>query len=272
VNNITKEQLLALDKLGLTPFKRGSLDSGNMKDALTKFKEHLPSMYSEFEDVITLVEGMPGTGKSFGVDDLIAKMLAKHHKEYLKNAIVINTTPETAENLAKALKINTFYTIEEFLSKVMDNHTEVGLNADGDLNVKEGTHYKVIEGARIDAVAEPKEGLVLPQIIFVDELPTLNRIQMLELSKLARKYNIEILATGDYNQTTPNGSIEIGENKRGLSVGRSKYFSSTKLGVSMRTDNNQKTNNINQAQIAVDTAQYEPDEDVDLTLTYMQDE
>ena len=272
VNNITKEQLIALDKLGLTPFKRGSLDSGNVEDALTKFKEHLPSMYSEFEDVITLVEGMPGTGKSFGVDDLIAKMLAKHHKEYLKNAIVINTTPETAENLAKALKINTFYTIEEFLSKVMDNHTEVGLNSDGELDVKEGTHYKVVEGARIDAVAEPKEGLVLPQIIFVDELPTLNRIQMLELSKLARKYNIEILATGDYNQTTPNGSIVIGENKRGLSVGRSKYFSSTKLGVSMRTDNNQKTNNINQAQIAVDTAQYEPDEDVDLTLTYMQDE
>jgi hypothetical protein len=37
----------------------------------------------------------------------------------------------------------------------------------------------------------------------------------------------------------------------------------------MRTDNNQKTNNINQSQIAVDMAQYEPDEDIDLTLTYM---
>ena len=215
---------------------------------------------------------MPGTGKSFGVDDLIAKMLLKHHKEYIKDAVVINTTPETAENLAKALKINKFYTIEEFLNQVMTNHTEVGLNADGELDAKEGVHYKVVSGTQIDAIAEPKEGLVLPQVIFVDELPTLNRIQILELAKLAKKYNIEILATGDYNQTTPNGIIQIGEHKRALTVSRSKYFPSTKLGVSMRTDNNQKTNNINQAQIAVDTAQYEPDEDIDLTLTYMQDE
>jgi hypothetical protein len=37
----------------------------------------------------------------------------------------------------------------------------------------------------------------------------------------------------------------------------------------MRTDNNQKTNNINQSQIAVDMAQYEPEDYIDLTLTYM---
>lgn len=273
VNNITKEQLLELHKLGLTPFAKDALDSSTVDKALTVFKDNLESLsaYPEFEDVIALVEGMPGTGKSFGVDDLIAKMLSKHHKEYLENAIVINTTPETSENLAKALKINTFYTIEEFLTQTMSNHTEVGINPDGSLNAEEGVHYKVVKGAQIDAVAEPKQGLQLPQVIFVDELPTLNRIQILELTKLARKYNIEILATGDYNQTTPNGSIVIGDRSRSLAVSRSKYFPSTKLGISMRTDNNQKTNNINQAQIAVDTAQYEPDEDIDLTLTYMQD-
>lgn len=274
VNNITKEQLTELYNLGLSPFAKGSLDSSTINQAITQFKENLLSLqaYPEFEDVITLVEGMPGTGKTFGVDDLIAKMLRKHHKEYIKDAIVINTTPETSENFAEALKIKNFYTIEEFLNKVMVNHAEVGLNADGELDVKEGVHYKVISGIQIDALAEPKEGLVLPQVIFVDELPTLNRIQILELAKLAKKYNIEILATGDYNQTTPNGIIKIGDDKRFLSVSRSNYFPSTKLGVSMRTDNNQKTNNINQAQIAVDTAQYEPDEDIDLTLTYMQDE
>ena len=273
VNNITEEQLTELYNLGLAPFVKGSLDSSTMDQALTQFKESLLSLsaYPEFEDVISLVEGMPGTGKSFGVDDLIAKMLLKHHKEYIQDSIVINTTPETAENLAKALKIKNFYTIEEFLNRTMNNHVEVGLNADGELDAKEGVHYKVVSGTQIDAVAEPKEGLQLPPIIFVDELPTLNRIQILELAKLARKYNIEILATGDYNQTTPNGIIKIGDHTRSLSVSRSKYFPSTKLGVSMRTDNNQKTNNINQAQIAVDTAQYEPDEDIDLTLTYMQD-
>ena len=274
VNNITKEQLIELNKLGLTPFERGALDSSNVDEALTKFKDNLLSLsaYPEFEDVFTLVEGMPGTGKSFGVDDLIIKMLRKHHKEYLNNAIVINTTPETSENLAKALNIDKYYTIEEFLTQTMSNHTEVGLNVDGELDVKEGVHYKVVNGTQIDAVAEPKEGLVLPQVILVDELPTLNRIQILELTKLARKYNIDIMSTGDFNQTTPNGKIKIGENSRSLQVGRSKYFSSTKLGVSMRTDNNQKTNNINQSQMAVDMAQYEPDEDIDLTLTYMQDD
>jgi Trk K+ transport system NAD-binding subunit len=119
------------------------------------------------------VEGMPGTGKSFGVDDLIAKMLTKHHKEYLENAIVINTTSETAENLSKALNLKNFYTIEEFLTKYMNNHTKIDLNADGELNIKEGVHYKVINETHIDAIAEPKEGLTLPQIIFADELPTL---------------------------------------------------------------------------------------------------
>lgn len=277
VNNITKEQLIELNDLGLAPFGK-ALDSSNIDEALTKFKENLQSLlaYPEFEDVITLVEGMPGTGKSFGVDDLVAKMLAKYHKEYLEGAIVINTTSETAENLAKALKLKNSYTIEEFLTQTMQNHKEVAVNAKGELEAKEGVHYKVVNESQIDAIAEPKEGLKLPQIIFVDELPTLNRIQILELAKLARKYNIEILATGDYNQTTPSGRIEIkkdGEsNFRSLKVSRSKYFPSTKLGVSMRTDNNQKTNNINQAQVAVDTAQYETDEDVDLTLTYMEDE
>lgn len=278
VNNITKEQLIELNDLGLAPFGKGALDSSNVNEALTKFKENLQSLlaYPEFEDVITLVEGMPGTGKSFGVDDLIAKMLAKYHKEYLEGAIVINTTSETAEKLAKALKLKNSYTIEEFLTQTMQNHKEVTVNAEGNLEAKEGVHYKVVNESQIDVIAEPKEGLKLPQIIFVDELPTLNRIQILELAKLARKYNIEILATGDYNQTTPSGRIEIkkeGEsNFRSLKVSRSKYFPSTKLGVSMRTDNNQKTNNINQAQVAVDTAQYEPDEDIDLTLTYMEDE
>lgn len=274
VNNITKEQLIELNRLGLTPFKKGSLESSNIEEALKVFKGNLESLrtYPEFEDVITLVEGMPGTGKSFGVDDLMAKMLFKHHKEYMNNAIVINTTSDTAENLANALKINKSYTIEEFLTQTMNNHTEVGLNADGELDAKEGVHYKVVKGSQIDAIAEPKEGLVLPQIIFVDELPTLNRIQILELAKLARKYGIDILATGDYNQTTPNGKIKIGDDIRVLQVSRTRYFPSTKLGVSMRTDNNQKTNNINQAQVAVDTAQYEPDEDIDLNLTYMQDD
>lgn len=274
INNVTKEQLLELNRLGLSPFKKGSLDSSNIDEALQRFKENINSLeaYSEFDDVFSLVEGMPGTGKSFGVDDLIAKMLAKHHKEYLKDAIVINTTSETAENLAEALKIKTSYTIEEFLTKTMTKHTPVGLNADGELEVKEGVHYKVVNGTQIDAIAEPKEGLVLPQIIFVDELPTLNRIQIMELAKLARKYGIEILATGDYNQTTPVGQITIGKDTRPLKVTRAAYFPSTKLGVSMRTDNSQKTNNINQAQVAVDTAQYEPDENVDLTLTYTQDE
>ena len=113
------------------------------------FKDNLlsSSAWPEFEDVITLVEGMPGTGKSFGVDDLITKMLFKHHKEYLKDAIVINTTPETSENLAKALKLNKFYTIEEFLTQTMNNHTEVGVDADGNLKAEEGVHYKVINGA-----------------------------------------------------------------------------------------------------------------------------
>jgi hypothetical protein len=74
-----------LDRLDLTPFKKGSIDDSNVEEALTKFKENLLSLaaYPEFEDVISLVEGMPGTGKSFGVDDLIAKMLLKHHKEYI---------------------------------------------------------------------------------------------------------------------------------------------------------------------------------------------
>lgn len=280
VKNITKEQLIELTNLGLSPFSKGSITDENAEEAITKFKDNFQSLlaYPEFEDVITLVEGMPGTGKSYGVDDLIAKMIRKYHKEYLKDAIVINTTSETAEKLAKALKLENSYTIEEFLTQTMQNHKEVEINAEGNLVAKEGVHYKVINESQIDAMAEPKEGLKLPSIIFVDELPTLNRIQILELAKLARKYNIEILATGDYNQTTPSGKIEFKKegstevNSRSLKVSRSKYFPSTKLGVSMRTDNNQKTNNINQAQVAVDTAQYEPDEDVDLTLTYMEDE
>jgi hypothetical protein len=28
----------------------------------------------------------------------------------------------------------------------MNNHKEVGLNADGDLDAKEGVHYKVVNG------------------------------------------------------------------------------------------------------------------------------
>ena len=44
--------------------------------------------------------------------------------------------------------------IEEFLNQVMSNHTEVGLNADGELDAKEGVHYKVVSGTQIDAIAE----------------------------------------------------------------------------------------------------------------------
>ena len=38
VNNITKEQLIELNKLGLTPFKKEQLDSNTIEEALSKQK------------------------------------------------------------------------------------------------------------------------------------------------------------------------------------------------------------------------------------------
>jgi hypothetical protein len=87
----------------------------------------------------------------------------------------------------------------------------------------------------------------VPKIIIIDEWSHYNQIEQELLQRFADEYDCTIFAMGDYDQLTPKAGIFIGDSTKPdfiVTPHRNMSIRTPKLGVSMRTDNEIKNENI----------------------------
>lgn len=237
-----------------------NLIQGNLpKDKVTKdqlefiFSQELP----QFQN-ITFIEGIAGSGKTGAVFKIIHTYLDTYHKDLIKNSILAHTDDKKATQAAESsgLKVKGI-SHKQLLNMAIPNQEEtlldkIFINDQGDVDVT----------VNINEATEN-----LPKIIFIDEIGLLNRFQVLALDKWAAKHGIIIISGGDLVQNTPIQNISVDKttkllknlipnNTLGISIpvrlSHVMFPASPKLGLSIRTDNQLKTQNSNVIQALVE--------------------
>lgn len=204
---------------------------------------------------ILFIEGIPGSGKTFAVLNTIFQILQHNMpQEFIgKKFWLAQTTKENAQKIVDKFDISPELKgqIETFdhdsLLKYIftDWSTKTGRN---------GNSYEYVEGVHgvmtkygfnpsWQQVAFSEKDI--PAVIFVDEWSQYTQPEAAALNRFARAYGIQIIATGDYDQTGPLANYNDGTKvTHTLSGARQSHPYGLKLGVSMRTDNGQKSANL----------------------------
>lgn len=190
---------------------------------------------------ITLVEGIPGAGKSEAVNYYTAKIL-QSIPEITKNIWYAHNNVVGAEKAinklgikAKAFNHNTL--MKQFFSEY---NTSRPKDNKGNLIYTEDEWIKDSEGNwkikyKVDALSNP------PSLIIIDEISHYDEADLQLLQDLHDKYGTHIMTSGDFDQSSLEAVVQDKTGQQILKAPsyRGKFMYSPKLGVSMRTSNSQ---------------------------------
>lgn len=252
--------------IALTKFAENSSDAeldnkyGILKDGV------LDSRVAPRFSRVTLIEGIPGSGKTTGVFNNIIVLLKKYHPEVLKNVWIGHTTEDNANNLKKDLDIASAVALDrEHLMKRVSQEWSDFANYPkvraGDVdttlekvkaeeivsNVPDGDIYfddKNITRSsfKVNEISDP------PSFILIDEVSRYSVIDLDLINRFAQKYGIPVIVAGDFDQSKMTGRHLI--NLKGtyvkniIQLSRNNFIRCPKLGVSMRSNNNQVAINL----------------------------
>lgn len=187
---------------------------------------------------IFLIEGLPGAGKTNAVTYYVTKILKEFHKDLLSNTWVAHTTEKTAVDYAKdSLEIEASKHLDR--NKLMSLiYSKYKLDRQQD---EEG--YFVYDTTEItdeglfndapDSITNP------PSIIFIDEISHYTQPELELLDNFAKKYNISIITSGDFDQSTTEAIVTKNNQPFVLTNKPTLFKHSPKLGISIRTNNAQ---------------------------------
>jgi len=169
---------------------------------------------------ILFIEGIPGSGKTFAVLNTIFQVLQQNMPEEFANKKfwLAQTTRENARRIANKFDIsdelkNRIETFDhDSLLKYIftDWDTRSGRN-ELSYEYVEGTHGTMTKygfNPSWQQVALSEDDL--PAIIFIDEWSQYTQPEAAALNRFARAYGIQIIATGDYDQTGPLANYNNG--------------------------------------------------------------
>lgn len=222
---------------------------------------------------ILFIEGIAGGGKSTLLK-LITKILFDQNPEIDSKGNKLNKAPifvahGTKENAEKLIK--SFNAPDEWAFKAFDKTKLLEFFSDDykdtyDSTDKEYKYYLNTEDnksgnivynkatKRYEATWKIKEFADksdIPKVIFIDEWSHYTQPEIDFLSRVAKKYGIQIIACGDLDQITPRATLYIPKIANGvkkyepadITIDRNLFPRVPKLGISMRTGNGQKTYN-----------------------------
>ena len=209
---------------------------------------------------ILFIEGIPGSGKSTGVDKTIVKLLnyldpqlADGSKLFDHPIIVSHSTQQNAENLATSLKFKdgakvAAYGKEELLTWISAEYKN---RENPETGVYEYTSEDVFLGD--DGVYHSKwktrklPAQDVPSVMFIDEWSRYTQAEIDLINRFASENGIQVIASGDMDQLSPKAVYKTGvegEPDVQLSIARNITPRVPKLGVSMRAGNGQKVQNM----------------------------
>lgn len=194
---------------------------------------------------IAFFEGIPGSGKTTGVYNGVITLLRKFHPSLLKDVWIGHATKESAKKLSNSLHLDKAVISDKTnLMKMVSQEWSESLNPDGSVDIsKDATSMddKNITHSKLDIneVSNP------PSLILIDEVSKYSVLDMDLINRFAARYGIVVLVAGDFDQTKITGKYEV---EKGLTnymtLDRNSFIRSPKLGVSMRTNNSQKSFNL----------------------------
>lgn len=218
-------------------------------------------------DNIMFIEGVAGSGKSKGVLNTWSRVLTKANPEFVDREIIFAHTDKTkAENLGKstAFKNVKAHDKASLMRYISAEWTPPTVNAQGvseyilnkDVVISDGYFRSKYNIQQYD----PND---VPKIMVIDEWTHYDQIEQELIQRFARNYGVALITAGDYDQLTAEAVIKRSANEKAwfyLTPHRNMTARSVKLGISMRTDNEVKNNNMSRLTAWVES----PKKDVEL--------
>lgn len=218
-------------------------------------------------DHITLVEGIPGSGKTEAVIRTTLEMVKATSPDLLnKAAIVHGANAESATILKENVDIEgDTFGHDDFLRRIIQGYVPYTYDNNGSVD---------ITNAAIDSEGEYRVNFQTTKtdpfsIIIIDEISKFNTFELDAINKYATEHGITVITAGDFDQIGVIGKFPIEEGVTyGVNLERNQFSRTPKLGVSMRTDNSIKTKNLSTFQTYMNSGNLGQD----IILGYYEDE
>lgn len=225
---------------------------------------------------IILTEGIPGSGKSTGVFQSTVRLLKQFHPEVLSSVAVIHgANSDSAVTLRDSVGLtqdnSKTYGRTEWMKEVNPSWREYSRDANDNYQIPT-SDFTITSENEFRSSLGVRDTTTPPSLIIIDEISKFSGYDLDQIDKYAKKYGIVVLVAGDFDQSGVVGLHKLpniaGHNdlEWNVSLSRTNFIRSPKLGVSMRTDNSLKTTNLQKLQA------YMQDPNGSVDFNYFQDE
>lgn len=225
---------------------------------------------------IILTEGIPGSGKSTGVFQSTVRLLKQFHPEVLSSvAVVHGANSDSAVTLRDSVGLtqdnSKTYGRTEWMKEVNPSWREYSRDANDNYQIPT-SDFTITSENEFRSSLGVRDTTTPPSLIIIDEISKFSGYDLDQIDKYAKKYGITVLVAGDFDQSGVVGLHKLpniaGHNdlEWNVSLSRTNFIRSPKLGVSMRTDNSLKTTNLQKLQA------YMQDPSGSVDFNYFQDE
>lgn len=207
---------------------------------------------------IVLTEGIPGSGKTNAVFKTTIKLLEHYNPEVLSNVFVIHGADvvseqdpngnKNAENLVKELGLKSAKAFgrPKFMKQISPDWKEHVF--ENNVSKVPKTDYFINEEHEIKSSLQTAKTTTYPSLIIIDEVSKFSVYDLDQIDNYAKEYGITVLVAGDFDQIGVVGGHKVEINGSSydwlVNLDRTNFIRTFKLGVSMRTDNLIKTNDL----------------------------
>lgn len=205
---------------------------------------------------LIFTEGIPGSGKTGAVFNLTIQMLKKFNPEILENVIFAHgANKESMEEYVKGMEMNTDNVMskQELMKFISSSYIDIKSIKDEKKRQEKLKELFTIVDNQIKSTFKINKLSKKPTLLIIDEITNFNYLELDAINEFCKEYGIAALIAGDFDQTgeserLPIDDIKEFEGAKGISFNlaatRNLFVRTPKLGVSLRTANSQKTNNI----------------------------
>ena len=229
------------------------------KDLLKYFAGH--NVLPQYLNMV-FIEGAPGTGKSKGVFTSVINMVKKIDPDFLKDAMYVHATEDSAREANTATGLNGIYKSREDFLKYISSEwkdTKHNIKTEKDSAGEKRTgcflyddSYEFKDGRIVNKWKLNHYGDDVPKVIFIDEVTHYNQQELSMIEQFARENGIVVLTAGDMDQDTQVAYAKLEGRIADVTMHRNNFVRSPKLGVSLRTLNKQMTNSVTSTQAAIE--------------------
>lgn len=209
---------------------------------------------------ITFVDGVSGSGKTMAIAKVLLSFTNEQNivvaapnndsvahagqAQKLKEALGLAVADEKVMNKEQLLKL---FITDEAYTKLQENSTQNKFDEKSIIQHKQladGSHYRCLADNVTDSIF--KDNVEAPKLLFIDEVTHFNTAELQILDKAAEKYGFKIIALGDMYQESAN----IGNEE--AHIDQVFVWKGPRLGISSRSANTNKKDNIDRFQVALD--------------------